>query len=155
VDVIRSLVMELVPLDDQPGVAEAALPSTETEVHDLLAKAAAAGLHTVVVTLDPGDSPALALLRELRVETQTVDDRVVAELDSDPQGQLAFMRTLSEEDREAWLATYTRAGDPNWWMHRLLVLNHHPEWADLKTWLVDHHVKMFGRPPGRRRASTG
>ncbi|TWP49493.1 hypothetical protein FKR81_23390 [Lentzea tibetensis] len=147
--------MELVPLDDQPGVAEAALPTDEPAVHDLLARAAAAGLHTVVVTLDPDDSPALDLLRELRVETQTVDGRVVAELDSDPSGQLAHLRTLSVEDREAWLATYSRASDPNWWMHRLLVLNHHPEWTDLKAWLVDHHVKVFGRPPGRaRRAST-
>ncbi|GLZ28241.1 hypothetical protein Lesp02_04310 [Lentzea sp. NBRC 105346] len=145
--------MELVPLDNQPGVAEAALPTDEPAVRALLSRAAAAGLHTVVVTVEPG-SPAVDLLRELRVETETVDGRVVAELDTDPSGQLAFLRTLSEPDREAWLATFARAGDPNWWMHRLLVLNHHPEWADLKSWLVDHHVKLFGRPPGRRRASA-
>ena len=143
--------MELVPLDNQPGVAEATLPTEEDAVRLLLARAASEGLHTVVVTVDAGDSPALDLLRALRVETDTVGDRVVAELDTDPSGQLAYLRTLSEEDREAWLATYSRSTDPNWWMHRLLVLNHHPEWSDLKTWLVDHHVRLFGRPPGRAR----
>ncbi|KOV89889.1 hypothetical protein ADL03_00155 [Nocardia sp. NRRL S-836] len=147
---IRFLVMELVP--QQVGVAHSALPHDEQSTRALLAEAAAQGLHTVVVTAPENDERALAVLRELRAEWHTENGQVTAQLDTDAQGQLAHLWGLSTADRAAWLAAFPRADDPNWWMHRLLVLNHHPEWAPLKEWLVGEHVRLFGRPPGRRRA---
>ena len=149
---IRFWVMELVP--HEVGVAHSALPHDETSARALLADAAAQGLHTVVVTAEEGDERALAVLRELRAEWHTEDGEVTARLDTDAEGQLAYLWALPEQDRAAWLAAFPRHDDPNWWMHRLLVLNHHPEWAPLKDWLVDEHVRLFGRPPGRRRSSA-
>jgi len=147
--VIRFVVMELVP--QEVGVAHSALPHDETSTRALLAEAAAQGLHTVIVTAPEGDEHALAVLHELRVEWHISDGRITAQLDTDAQGQLAHLWGLSPDDRAAWLAAFPRADDPNWWMHRLLVLNHHPEWAPLKEWLVGEHVRLFGRPPGRAR----
>ncbi len=141
--------MELVP--QEVGVAHSALPHDETSVRTLLAEAAAQGLHTVIVTAPEGDQQALAVLYELRVEWHTENGQIVARLDTDAQAQLAYLWALPEDDRAAWLAAFPRADDPNWWMHRLLVLNHHPEWAPLKDWLVGEHVRLFGRPPGRTR----
>ncbi|WP_434444442.1 hypothetical protein [Lentzea sp. E54] len=144
--------MELVP--HEVGVAHSALPHDETSARALLAEAAAQGLHTVVVTAEEGDEQAVAVLRELRAEWHTESGRITAQLDTDAEGQLAHLWGLPEKGRAAWLAAFPRHDDPNWWMHRLLVLNHHPEWAPLKDWLVDEHVRLFGRPPGRRRSGA-
>ncbi|MDX3659501.1 hypothetical protein PV646_19530 [Streptomyces sp. ID05-26A] len=149
---IRFWVMELVP--HEVGVAHSALPHDETSARALLAQAAAQGLHTVVVTAEEGDERAIAVLRELRAEWHTEDGRITAQLDTDAEGQLQHLWGLTVDERAAWLAAFPRHDDPNWWMHRLLVLNHHPEWAPLKDWLVDEHVRLFGRPPGRRRSSA-
>ncbi|WP_439658176.1 hypothetical protein ACSHWB_38145 [Lentzea sp. HUAS TT2] len=149
---IRFWVMELVP--HEVGVAHSALPHDETSARALLAHAASQGLHTVVVTAEEGDERAIAVLRELRAEWHTEDGRITAQLDTDAEGQLRHLWGLTADERAAWLAAFPRHDDPNWWMHRLLVLNHHPEWSPLKDWLVDEHVRLFGRPPGRRRSSA-